>query len=331
MPSSGYPRVTFLGMALLLLFLPACSAPSALSGGSRALPEDQAVRVAAAAPPVAKVPPASSQPVNDTGLDKADKADKQHPPEPVHEDFGNAGDDTWARLHYDIDLCMADYRHYYSVPNLGCLALGFAVAAPLANTSADQSIRRWYQRRIRGETTDEYAQVMNYAGQFWVVLPIGLEVAVWAGMAEKDYAFDSGLWEWSNRSLRAMAVGAPPMLAMYVVLGSSRPDRNNSHWHPFQDIHGVSGHTFVGAVPFLTAAAMTDNPFYKYPLLFGSLLTGWARLDLDRHYFSQIVLGWWMAYAAVHSVNQTQAEKRSFTIGPTWLGDGPGVAACVQY
>jgi hypothetical protein len=242
-----------------------------------------------------------------------------------------ADGDFWARLQRDVDLCVDDYRHYYTTRNLGALALGFAIAAPLANTDADLSIRRWYQRKVRGETTDEYAQVMNYAGQFWVIVPIGLEFAALMGNADENYPFDHSLWEWSNRSLRAMAVGAPPMMVMYVVLGSSRPDRNNSHWHPFQDVHGVSGHTFVGAVPFLTAAAMTDNPLYQYPLVLGSFLTGWSRINNDRHFFSQVLLGWWMACAAVHSVNETQAERRSYTIGPTWLEDGPGVAVHVQY
>jgi hypothetical protein len=257
---------------------------------------------------------------------------KEHGPGEAAESVPGAADgDFWVRLQHDIDLCEDDYRHYYTARNLGALALGFAIAAPVANTNADLSIRHWYQRKVRGETTDEYAQVMNYAGQFWVILPIGLEAAALLGKADENYPFDHGLWEWSNRSLRAMAVGAPPMLVMYAVLGSSRPDRNNSHWHPFQDIHGVSGHTFVGAVPFLTAAAMTDNPLYKYPLVLGSFLTGWSRINNDRHFFSQVLLGWWMACTAVHSVNETQAEKRSYTIGPTWLEDGPGVAVFVQY
>jgi hypothetical protein len=331
MLTSGYPRATLLGTALLLLSVPACSTPPAVSGGIPALSQGQAHALATPPPPDAVVRPAKPDPANEATSTETGDPGKAHEPDKVRADPGGAGDELWTRIWRDVDLCEADYRNFYSARNLGCLALGLAVAAPLANTPADQSIRHWYQRRIRGETTDEYAQVMNYAGQFWVVLPLCLEAAAVCGKTPADYAFDGALWEWSNRSLRAMAVGAPPMLALYAILGSSRPDRNNSHWHPFQDIHGVSGHTFVGAVPFLTAAAMTDDPLYKVPLLLGSVLTGWARLDLDRHYFSQILLGWWLAYAAVHSVNETQEGRHGFAIGPTWLGDGPGVAVSVQY
>jgi hypothetical protein len=233
-------------------------------------------------------------------------------------------------LNHDLDLIGEDYRHYYTASNLAALAVGIGVAAPLANTSADESIRKWYQRHIRGETTDEFANWPNYAGQFWVVVPSALQLAAWAGMLDDDFVHDSVLMEWSNRSLRSIFVGVPPMLALYAILGSSRPDRNNSHWHPFQDIHGVSGHTFMGAVPFLTAASMTDDPLLKYSLAAGSVLTGWSRINNDKHYFSQVVLGWWMAYLAVKSVNETEAAHKHFTISPTF-DDGVGISAQLRY
>jgi hypothetical protein len=113
-----------------------------------------------------------------------------------------------------------------------------------------------------------------------------------------------------------------------VLLGASRP-AGDSRWHPFRDVHGVSGHTFVGAVPFLTAAAMVDEPLYKVPLVLGSFLTGWARIHNDNHYFSQAALGWWIAYLSVRSVNQTQRE-RAVSFSP-FTPDGPGVAVEVRY
>jgi hypothetical protein len=235
----------------------------------------------------------------------------------------------WGRLEHDVDLSWKDYQNYYTTRNMGLLALGIGLAAPIANTSADQSIRAWYQKQVRGETTDEFAQVINYAGQAWIALPLCLETAGLMGKAGADYANDSAWMEWSNRSLRSIAVGAPPMLLLYAVLGSSRPDRENSHWHPFQDTHGVSGHTFMGAVPFLTAADMVENPVLKSVLVAGSMLTGWSRLDLDRHYFSQIGLGWWMAYLAVRRVDQTQADQK-YTLLPT-CGEGPGVGVLIRY
>jgi len=238
--------------------------------------------------------------------------------------------DMWDRMKRDIDLSLEDYQNYYTGKNLGLLALGIGLAAPVANTSADQSIRHWYQRHVRGETSDEFAQVAGYGGEFWLILPVCVEAAALAGKVDEDYTNNSFLYEWSNRSLRSIMVGAPPMLALYVILGSSRPDRENSNWHPFQDIHGVSGHTFMGAVPFLTAAEMVDDPLLKYSLVAGSFLTGWARLNNDRHYMSQIGLGWWMAYLAVRRVDETEAAHKAYTLLPT-CGEGPGVGVLFRF
>jgi membrane-associated phospholipid phosphatase len=239
--------------------------------------------------------------------------------------------DTWEQLRLDINLIKEDYGNYYTGRNLGLVAAGIAVAAPVANTSADSAIRRWYQERARGESVDTLAEVINYGGQLWVLVPVGLEIAALTGWAAEDYRTDAGLYEWGNRSLRAIAVGFPPVVALYALLGSSRPDREDSRWHPFRDIHGVSGHTFMGAVPFLTAAALSDDPLLKCPLILGSFLTGWSRIHEDRHYFSQVALGWWLAYLAVRTVDRTQAARSSCTVTPTVTPDGPGIAFHFQY
>lgn len=235
------------------------------------------------------------------------------------------------RMAMDCDLMRADYSHYYTMGNIAMLGLGIGVAAPIANSSADESVAHWYQHHARGETSDEFAQVANYAGEFWLVLPLAVEGAGLMGQMDEGYWHDGGLGEWSNRSLRAVAVGVPPMLAMYVVLGSGRPDRHDSHWHPFNDVHGVSGHTFMGAVPFLTAAAMTDDWMWQVPLVAGSMATGWSRINDNRHYLSQAILGWWMAYLAVRSVSEGQRDMKSVTLAPAIFDDGAGVAIQIRY
>jgi hypothetical protein len=237
--------------------------------------------------------------------------------------------DCWDRLGHDIDLSLEDYRHFYSWPSLGLLALGVAADAPIANTVADEHLRRWYQSRVHNSPVSRLADVGNIGGQVWVVFPLALEGLALTGHGPENYDTDGCLWEWANRSLRAIAVGYPPTIAGYFILGSSRPDRGHHEWQPFRDIHGISGHTFIGAVPFLTGASMTDNPWLKYPLILGSFYTGWARFHEDRHYFSQIALGWWMAYLAVRSVNETQEGRVHVVPGVT--PEGPGMAIEVRY
>jgi hypothetical protein len=346
MPAKGYPLASLLGTAILALSLPACAAPP-LDPVSRGLMAEETGRPAASLGP----PKEQSAPVTENlsaspgaqtlaGLPDPGNGREAGSLDNTHWLWGSGqGTDwlkehtgeAWNRLPHDIDLCKEDYRNYYTWGTMAGLAAGFAVAAPLANTSADQDVRHWYQKRVRSETTDEWANVMNYAGQFWVAVPVCLEAAALYGKTDENYTNDGGIYEWSNRSLRTMVVGVPPMLLMYAVLGASRPDRNDSRWHPFQDIHGVSGHTYVGAVPFLTAAAMTDDPWLKCPLVLGSFVTGWSRINNDRHYLSQAVLGWWMAYWAVRSVDQTQAGRKSLSVTPILSDGGPGIGIQLRY
>jgi hypothetical protein len=316
MPAGG-SRLTFLAVAAAALALPACSKPLVVSPAPEPAPP-------AEAPP----PPRTATPAPPAG-----PTFEPGQPLPAAPDADPGSDEPtgWDQLRFDYGLAFDDIRHMYSPTGLAGLALGIGVAAPLANTSADRSVNNWYKYHVRDSRLDGLAGFGTYAGQLWVVAPVGLEVAGLYGLAGDDYQSDGGLFEWSNRALRAIAVGYPPLLAEYVLLGSSRPDRNDSRWHPFQDTHGASGHTFIGAVPFLTAAAMTDEPLLKAPLVLGSFLTGWARLHDDRHYFSQIVLGWWMAVLSVHTVGQTQAERAAWTVAPTVTPDGAGLAVHVRY
>jgi hypothetical protein len=314
MPVPRCSLAAVLGAAMLLPSLPACSAP---------------LRVATPAT-VAPVQTTSTEPAMSTGIALAAATAPDEPREDGWPRQADAGY-PWAGLWGDLDLAVDDYRNYYSPRGLGGLALGIGLAAPLANTQADIAVRNWYQDKIRSSAANRAADVITYAGQLWLVLPVGLEAAAWMGHAADDYRTDGGLYEWSNRCLRSILVGVPPMVSLYVILGSSRPDRHDSAWHPFEDIHGVSGHTFMGALPFLTAAAMTDNNLLKGSLFLGSFLTGWARINNDRHYLSQVALGWWMACLSVTSVDETNWARRSWSIAPTWVSDGPGVAVQFRY
>jgi membrane-associated phospholipid phosphatase len=235
------------------------------------------------------------------------------------------------RFWQDVDLSCADHAAFYSCPNLALLGLGIGAMAPVANTSADRSLRNWYQDHVRAGDSDDFADAVNLAGQVWVVVPLAVEASSLLGHGPDDYRTAGGIRDWSNRSLRAIAVGYPPTVALYGILGSTRPAKNDSRWHPFQNFHGVSGHTFIGAIPFLTAASMTDDPLLQAPLVAGSFLTGWSRVHLDRHYFSQVALGWWLAFLSVRSVNATQEGPLPWTLVPLPMPDATGVGVYVEY
>jgi hypothetical protein len=223
-----------------------------------------------------------------------------------------------------------DQTHYYCWDNLGCLALGVAVAAPFANTNADVEIRDWYQQRVRSPATNRVAAEGQRWGDHWFVIPIYLGAAFVGGMFDNT-AVGSVAQEWGTRTLRALVAGAPSVGLLQVGLGASRPGEASSHWRPFQDTNSVAGHGFVGAVPFLTAAAMTDKCWLRYTFFAASFATDFARINDDDHYLSQAILGWWIAYLAVRSVDATERESQRVRFFPTAPDGGTGVSVRVDF
>ena len=152
-----------------------------------------------------------------------------------------------------------------------------------------------------------------------------------AGKLTEETAMGETELEWGSRSLRAMAVGAPVVGILQIGLGSARPTVGDSNWRPFRSVHGVSGHAFVGAVPFLTAGEMTDNLWLKSAFIASSLGSGWSRINDDAHYLSQVALGWWLAYLAVRSVDDTEKTRKLWSVAPCWTTSGPGLAVHCDY
>ncbi len=225
-----------------------------------------------------------------------------------------------------------DYRHFCSRKSLGLLAIAVGVHAILANTSLDQDFRNSFQDNAVGDPDAfDWAKVL---GETWVVVPTAL--GLW-GVDEwidrrgwfNHRGFPQDIGRWSRQTCRALLVGAPANYALQVVIGSSRPTDTNgsSRWRPFNDNNGSSGHTFVGAVPFLTAAKRTDNLLLKSALILGSGLAGYSRIYDDAHYLSQVLLGYSVAVLAVEATELTQQSPFQYRVVPlnTVGGFGLGV------
>ena len=200
----------------------------------------------------------------------------------------------------------ADYKNFYSAHQIWQLALGIGYAGLYANTSFDQEIQNCYADYFQSRATDNMSKIVKPIGNGRIMVPIYL-AAVLAGGLAKDNTIGAAIGDWGAQCSRAILVGAPPVLALQRVLGASRPeDGRGSSWHHLHDDNGVSGHSFMGAVPFLVAAKMTDNRFLKYPLYLGSTLTGLSRINDNKHYFSQVFLGWWIAFLSVDSIDKNK-------------------------
>ena len=214
-----------------------------------------------------------------------------------------------------------DYRNMYNKPNVGNFGAALLGAAVLANTEMDHNFQNWYRKNVHSEFTDELAKVSKQFGEGWIIVPAVAACAVsyrswqvWRGMPDGDCPFG----EFTDRTMRGFLVGAPTVLFFQPMIGSDRPSSGESYWKPFQDVNGVSGHAFIGAVPFLTIAHMSDKPCVKGVFFALSTLTAWSRINDDAHYLSQALLGWYIAYLSVRAVSTTDGTvlPRGLTIFP---------------
>lgn len=218
----------------------------------------------------------------------------------------------------------ADHRFFYSPDSLIGLSYGLAGGTLMANTNFDNTVQAHFQSSVRNASSDEwfdYLGAHKELGNGYRTIPVF--AAAWAvGSLFDEYPAGDNLSEWGERSFRSILVGAPPMLATQYIIGGSRPNEPaGSHWAPFQDHNGVSGHAFMGAVPFLTAAQMAEEPWLKFAFYAGSTLVPLSRINDDDHYTSQAFLGWWFALLATKAIDSTQQGHTDWTFAP-WLEPG---------
>jgi hypothetical protein len=202
-------------------------------------------------------------------------------------------------------IVKSDFQNFYLArENVIPLGIGLSIGAVLANTHADREIRDKYQEDIRSKGMDDAAKIFKSYGTALVTVPL------YAGAYGTGRILNSPTIEtWGGRSFRAMFVGSPALLFLQVAIGAERPP-GDSGWRPFHSSHGVSGHAFIGSVPFITAAQMSDEIYWKAAFYGLSTLTGWSRINDDDHYFSQVGLGWFLGYLSCTVVTKTDAMRQ---------------------
>ena len=213
--------------------------------------------------------------------------------------------DQWSKI-------CSDHAQFYSLTGLTWLAGGLGAGALMANTSFDEEfLHDTYAENVVLAPTHEYYERFHQPkilGDGWYTVPV-FAVAAFSQPLLDKVPCGRLTGEWGERSLRTLLVGGPPMLALQELTGGSRPGESStgSKWQPLEDNNGVSGHSFMGAVPFLSAAEMADNPWLKAGFYVASGLPALSRINDDDHYPSQAFLGWWLAYLAARAVDRSQS------------------------
>lgn len=214
-----------------------------------------------------------------------------------------------------------------SLMNFGVALMGGCVSA---NTKMDRNFDHWYQRRIACGFTNEFSEFTRIFGEGKIFIPIvvtsSIVYRIWqeknGRTGERRVAGD-----FFSRTARGYTVGTPLLLVFQFVTGGNRPSEGASYWKPFQQDHGVSGHAYVGAVPFLTAAEMSDHFALKGLFYTLSIIPAWSRVNDRAHYLSQSFLGWYLAYLSVRAVSATENTKplvKGLTIFPVAEQDAIG-------
>jgi membrane-associated phospholipid phosphatase len=204
----------------------------------------------------------------------------------------------------------ADFTNYMKNDNLIILGDSFLIAGILANTGLDRAFAQHWQTDLRSSTSDNLLALPKTLGGLCLYYVPTYLASMGVGHLREHTILGNVLYHWGYRSLRTVIVGGIQQAFLTNLLGSGRPNLNqDSKWQPFKYQTGVSGHAFYGAVPFLTAAMMSDPPLLKYSLYFFSTLPSISRINSNRHYLSQVILGWTLAFLSARSVYATDTER----------------------
>lgn len=214
-----------------------------------------------------------------------------------------------------------DYRAFYlDGPAMARLGAGVLAAGLLANSSADREADEYYRDDLRSPLTDSISDVARLPGDVLISVPLLFGAYILSGEGE--------VRSWASDTLRAFAVGAPAGLFLQYATGGSRPEEGGAGWKPFRGNNGLSGHSFTGALPFITAAKRQDSIAVKSVLYGLSVLPGLSRVNDGKHYLSQAALGWYLAYLSAAAIDRGGAAP-PVSVAP--LPSGVGISVRVLF
>jgi membrane-associated phospholipid phosphatase len=199
------------------------------------------------------------------------------------------------------------WRRNYGRRSFLRLGAALVAGAALAFSGTDEAVEDFHTGVLRSPATDRVSHVVNPFGErFWFL--------TWLLVAGIDAWFRSGAFSsWGRRNFEAMVVGLPALWTVQRGLGANRPSdpEPNPRWRPLADDNAASGHAFIAAIPWLNLARASGRVDVRWFSRAASTLTGWSRINDRKHYLSQVILGWVIAFNAVDAVNPPADSPRT--------------------
>ncbi len=238
---------------------------------------------------------------------------------------------TWGK-NFSLDV-RNDFLNYFENNRLVLFGDAILIGGVLANTGLDRAFGQSWQDNSRNRIVDRTLKFPEAIGSLsYLYAPLFI-ASMGIGHMREETVIGNVLYHWGYRSLRTFILGGLQQAALTNLLGGGRPCNNqDSKWQPFQYQTGVSGHAFYGAVPILTAAMMTDPPLIKGMLYVFSVLPGFARINTNKHYLSQVFLGWSLAYLSASTIYDTDASRNpTFQMNILPKADGAMLSAKLNF
>ena len=218
-----------------------------------------------------------------------------------------------------------DYGNFYSCRGLFWIGTSLGVGAVLANTSLDQDFQDWYQNDVRSSGTDDVAGVAYHFGSGQYVIP-----AMAAAWLVGEWCCDNPVRRGRGPMGRAEPAGRARRRAARARSCNTRSARRGRAKAAART-GGRSTTTTPSAATPSSARSRSLLPrrcrtrsVFKVTMITFSVLPAWSRVNDDRHYLSQVLLGYSFACLSVWAVDATEQGKRPIMIVPMAVGNGAG-------
>ncbi len=175
---------------------------------------------------------------------------------------------------------------------------------------ADRSVDSWIQDH-RSSSSDKLAAALRNGGEPAVVFGVGGGIALAGVISGED-----GLRRSGERVLASAAVAELTTLAIKFPVGRLRPaDTDNQYiFKPFSGNDAFpSGHTTLA---FALATSLSDEihkAWVSAILYTGAAGTAWSRLNDQRHWFSDVLMG---GAIGITGAKVMEGRWRIFGLGP---------------